>query len=127
MGLDRVLADLTFLGYDAEWQVIRASDVGANHRRERIIIVAYPDERTMERGVNGGISPEAFGGRRTVFVAPTSSGSTAGVAHFPRFPEPGVGRIAHGIPNRLDRLRGLGNAVVPQVAEYVGQMIMASL
>jgi DNA (cytosine-5)-methyltransferase 1 len=41
--------------------------------------------------------------------------------------EPDICRVAHGIPARVDRLRGLGNAVVPQVAEYVGRMVISKI
>jgi DNA (cytosine-5)-methyltransferase 1 len=40
-------------------------------------------------------------------------------------PEPAVGRVANGIPRRVDRLRGLGNAIVPQIAMRIGQTIKA--
>jgi DNA (cytosine-5)-methyltransferase 1 len=40
-------------------------------------------------------------------------------------PEPAVGRVANGIPRRVDRLKGLGNAIVPQIAMRIGQTIKA--
>lgn len=38
--------------------------------------------------------------------------------------EPDVGRMAHGVPSRVDRLKSLGNAVVPQISEIIGRAIM---
>lgn len=42
-GFDRVLRDLAALGFDVEWSTVRASDVGAPHRRERLFALAYTD------------------------------------------------------------------------------------
>jgi DNA-cytosine methyltransferase len=55
-GLERVLLDLTEIGYDAEWQVIGADDVGARHKRKRIWIVAYPDSTRLEK--HGAFNPD---------------------------------------------------------------------
>src|SRR5215471_3212685 len=63
--------------------------------------------------------------KRRVFVA-DPRGAAVEYADW-WFVEPDVGRVAHGIPRRVDRLRGLGNAVVPQVAQLIGEMILAGL
>jgi len=40
--------------------------------------------------------------------------------------EPDVGRVAHGIPNRVDRLKSLGNSLIPHIPYYIGQSIIAT-
>lgn len=52
-------------------------------------------------------------------------GGQDGTGHWAT--EPDVGRVAHGVPARVDRLRCLGNAVVPQVAEHIGRRLIAAL
>jgi DNA (cytosine-5)-methyltransferase 1 len=54
-GLEKVLADLMALGYDAEWDGISASAVGAPHKRDRIWIVAYPCSDELRKQSGGGV------------------------------------------------------------------------
>jgi DNA (cytosine-5)-methyltransferase 1 len=46
LGFKEVLQDLTQIGYDARWAIVRASDVGAPHRRARLFVIAYPNSKT---------------------------------------------------------------------------------
>ena len=111
-----VIGELAAIGYDAEWRIVSAASVGANHRRDRIFIVAYPNGgRQQER------EPEGQPPTRACF-----SGAGIGREPFDWWQvKPGMGRVANGIPARVDRLRGLGNAVVPQVAEVIGRLVVA--
>ena len=59
-GGDRVLADLAAAGYDALWETVRAADVGAPHKRERLFVVAWRVADTVgvaaeRRGVRGDV------------------------------------------------------------------------
>ena len=110
-GLTDVLGSLAEIGYDAEWQDIRAEDMGAPHRRERIWIVAYPASFSCN-------SRNENKSRQKEIQEKRSSGDKGGWTV-----EPTVGRLAHGIPGRVDRLKGLGNSIVPQIAELLFRQI----
>jgi DNA (cytosine-5)-methyltransferase 1 len=66
LGFKEVLADLTKIGYDAKWQIVRASDVGAPHQRARLFIVAYPINCRCSQGITIGsksdVSKSTFDG-----------------------------------------------------------------
>jgi DNA (cytosine-5)-methyltransferase 1 len=106
MGGMSVIGELATLGYDAEWRIVSAASVGAHHRRDRIIIVAYPHSKPRHDKPIGPVFQR----------------------HIERCnrwqSEPDVARVADGLPFRVDRLRGLGNAVVPQVAEVIGRLVV---
>lgn len=106
-GLPVVLAGLRDAGYAASWAIISAADLGAPHQRRRLWIVAY------RRGVEPVTVPAPDGARDDV---------------WPRGgdPEPwerGEPRTTTQNEGRRNRLHALGNAVVPQVPELIGQAI----
>ena len=143
-GLDQVLGALASLGYEAEWHCIPACAVGAPHRRDRVWVVAYRSidglqKRQRENGqpIGGSGEPRRLDiARSRPHVADAyrtwelqSQGGEQDqrgrVSDGCRWePEPELGRVAHGVPHRVDRLRGLGNAIVPQIAEWIGRQIM---
>ena len=122
MGGTTVIGELAEIGYDAEWRVVSAAGMGAPHRRDRIFIMAYPNgEQLGQRGVAQNVRQT---GRLWEYH---DRGQTEYDGWKWWETEPDLGRVAYGIPHRVDRLRGLGNSVVPQVAEYIGRLITTSL
>ncbi len=149
-GLDQVLREISEIGYDAEWHCITAASVGAPHRRDRIWIVAYPSNEGIDRGQweqtddasesgfrgadsGGSISnvefetmayanSERLEGQREISSRISEELKDPGYARWWAV-EPDVGRVAHGVPKRVDRLKQLGNAVVPQIPELIGRAI----
>jgi len=153
LGLDTVLSDLEAENYTARAFVIPACAKDAKHRRDRVWIVAHTScgkrqsrpekQRTLrevpenrrEHDYSGG-SGEAY----TANVTNTDSQRLHGRRQKPsrtskeqrdtRNPcwwstEPDFPRVANGIPNRVDRIRSLGNSIVPQVAAEIFTAIKA--
>ena len=141
-GFNVVLADIASIGYDAEWYCVPASAIGALHQRDRVFIIAYlQGERkrllsvfkwnkrsrdiytdrknkvtsnTNNTGQSGNRENEI---RQELFCSRTSQWAV----------EPRLDRLVHGFPYRVDRIRCLGNSVVPQVAEVFAEAIKMSL
>jgi DNA (cytosine-5)-methyltransferase 1 len=143
-GLGTVLGDLASLGFDARWGVVSASDVGAPHQRDRIWIVAHATQLQRNGGNdNAGVrlgreSVSQFGncGGAQV-VADSDSTQREGNKRTKRSVEertfigksswwdvePDVGRVAHGVAARVDRLKAIGNGQVPAVAATAWRLL----
>jgi DNA (cytosine-5)-methyltransferase 1 len=125
-GLGAVLWDLSSEGYAAEWSTLSAGALGAPHLRRRMFIVAVADpDGTGLEGRLGQVLAQSRKDKRN----PNSPRSDRWD------PEPEVGRVVDGLPPGVDgrrryprgtkpRVRTLGNAVVPAVAEFIGRRIM---
>ena len=155
-GLDTVLEDLESEGYSTRTFSISASSIGANHKRERVWILANSGRSLREgselgreneneirkenanqferpssafklnvadserEGLQGSEQYETHTRETETQFSASQSLETKGI-HWTI--EPDVGRVAHGIPNRVDRLKALGNSLVPQIPFLIGNCI----
>tara|TARA_Y100000593_G_C4315466_1_gene340631 strand:- start:190 stop:951 length:762 start_codon:yes stop_codon:yes gene_type:complete len=124
MGLPEVLGSLSEIGYNAEWTIISASQFGAPHQRKRIFIVAYSMcTRSQIRLPKKGRSNKERKSKESNYCNYRSHGWKAESFWAA---EPRIRRVDNGIPYRVDKLRALGNAIVAQCSEYIGQKIADS-
>jgi len=140
-GLGRILADLAEIGFDAGWTCLSAAECGAPHVRDRIWLLAHAHDDKAERW-----EQQQAGGKGKRHVADTDRDGGKGLEQKPQPgehgrpsglhdragsapvcdtwpPEPGVGRVAHGVAARLDRIKALGNGQVPRVAATAFRML----
>ena len=112
-GLGDVLGDLAAIGFDAEWHSIPASAFGAPHGRDRVWVIAYPDAARLP-------IPE----HETLLSAWWRAEGRATPECRWWADQPDVARVAYGVPGRVDRIKGLGNSVVPLIVERIGRAIV---
>jgi len=143
-GLREVIEDLSSIGFNAEWDMFSASEEGAIHQRSRVFIFAYAnssklwnESERMPRRWAEGIQREGedeFSHNGAEESYPNSHGKRLEGGRITRRPceeqpesalrsrpweaiKPGICRGSHGIPDCVDRIRALGNAVVPATSE----------
>lgn len=113
-----LLGDLADLGFDAEWSVLSACSMGAPHTRERLFLVAHTNRGDGQTGLGlRSLRPRtlpALDDRTRAWRDRVDGALAASRAD---------GREADGSARQM--VRALGNAVVPQVAEHVGRLLMA--
>ena len=118
--LGQILGPLAKVGYDAEWECIPASAVGAPHRRDRIWIIAYPTSFGL---------PRQGGCIHAVNATPVAYREASGLVRAVQGGSvPFLCGRHDGVPSRMarDRLHALGNTVVPQIPELIGHAILSA-
>ena len=121
-GGTRVISDLAEIGYDAEWQIVGADDVGAWHRRKRIWIVAYPQDIRCRNSINAKSSKNIEWDFMAQLSTPRSSFINK-EKFYKKICSSKFIRNINGIPKRVDRLKGIGNAVVPHIPYIIGKRL----
>jgi DNA (cytosine-5)-methyltransferase 1 len=145
-GLDRVVWELSRLRYDCRWGMLSAFDVGAPHKRERWFCLAHSKSERVGRKVGNICETDRRSGGALLREPDGTSENVANADDSRRMQqrwsvtdeselssikcdgwwesEPDVGRVVNGLPKRVDRLRTLGNAVVPAQAREAFMRLM---
>jgi len=150
MALDTVLSDLEAQGYTTETFIIPACSKNAWHRRDRVWIIAYTNNfsnsgktrkyegKSFEKRLSKWNEVEQLAITSDVRISTNSNDTGCKEQRQPITDktklfapkcsswwktEPAVGRVANGLSFQMDRLKGLGNAIVPQVAYEIFRSI----
>ena len=112
------LYDLAEIGFDAQWDSLPASFLGAIHRRDRVWIAAYPVGANVE-GLDMQEPIRAYQEKPFRWELARAIDEALPADDYARM------RGTHdGVQEVMDRLKALGNAVVPQVVEVIGRAIL---
>ncbi len=118
-GLGTVLGDLAKLGYNAEWGVFSAADVGARHERSRMWIIAHADHDRPQGRWKGREKRQGWAWTEQQFARLVESEIQLSI------PAGKDKRRSDGLANRMDRLKAVGNGQVPSVVRLAWQTLMA--
>ena len=123
-GLSDVLGSLATIGYDAEWICITAAMFGAPHRRKRLFVVAHPRCEHFKEHTSNAFKME----KKNLSECQCCKDKRLHIENYwQKTPiEPGLCSLDDGIPQRVAKLRALGNAIVPQCSQWIGEHIVLS-
>ena len=124
--LDNVLSSLEAASYSVGAVVVPACAVDARHRRDRVWIIGSDTLANPGSGRRPRPGQPVNASNQEAHRERQADESLDGSVGQEWEAEPDVGRVAYGIPERSHRLRGLGNAIVPQVAEQVLMALIES-
>lgn len=136
VGGSDVLGSLASIGYDAEWTTFNASDLGAPHKRPRWFCVAYQSKGVLENESIGNTDRQRSqeqSKRRFTMETKIKFERSGGVDdgfrsnQWEKFPtQSPLHRRNDGFSNRVDRIRALGNAIVPACSRWVADQVLKS-
>ncbi len=119
MAFRQMLSDLENIGYETQPFIIPASAINAPHRRDRIWIIAHTDKQGLQKRERKMPNRKTKISRPKFIRANRSSWNESWFEAASR-----LCRVDDGIPNRVDRLESIGNAIVPQISYLIGKTIL---